>query len=32
MLFEGAGKQLGFRLISTRTFKNGNLVVRYEPT
>ncbi len=31
-LFEGAGKQLGFRLISTRSFKNGNLVVRYEPT
>jgi dihydrofolate reductase len=31
-LFEGAEKQLGFKLISTRSFKNGNLVVRYEPT
>ena len=31
-LFEGAEKELGLKLLGTRSFKNGNLVVRYQPT
>jgi dihydrofolate reductase len=31
-LFEGVQKKLNLKLISTRSFKNGNVFVRYEPT
>jgi dihydrofolate reductase len=30
-LFEGVQKQLDLKPISTRTFKNGNVLIRYEP-
>ncbi|HEX6767439.1 MAG TPA: dihydrofolate reductase family protein [Polyangiaceae bacterium] len=30
-LFAGAKKPLDLRLVSTRTFKNGNIVSSYEP-
>lgn len=30
-LFDGVRKKLGLRLKTTRTFKNGNVVVAYEP-
>jgi dihydrofolate reductase len=30
-LFEGVQDQLNLRLVGSRTFKNGNVLVRYEP-